>query len=88
MASYTVIGVAIMALVCLLIGYEYVTFEPALERQQQVHYSTGNDEQVLNGITHVEEELKLLMERMQRQEDMFRRNRDGQIFHFDKNHNF
>ena len=74
MASSTVIGVAVLALVCLLIGYEYVTFEPALEQRasQQVQYSHDNEQQVLSGITHVEEELALLIERMKRQEEMFK----------------
>ena len=54
----------------LLIGYEYLTFEPALERTSTVHYSHDNEE-VLSGINHVEDELKLLMERMKQQEELF-----------------
>ena len=54
----------------LLIGYEYLTFEPALERTSTVHYSHDNEE-VLSGINHVEDELKLLMEKMKQQEELF-----------------
>lgn len=51
------------------IGYEYLTFEPALERSSEVHYTHDQDE-LLSSFSHVEDELKLLIEHMNRQDKL------------------